>query len=107
MTKEEVLKATLEFLMRNPKMQLGHIHDYIAGILRNRGEIGRISSPGNGGTWHRTVPFSDEDAMRVNEVVWDLITERILTPGVDAHDISLPWLSVTDSERLRRKFQAL
>lgn len=36
-----------------------------------------------------------QDVNRVREVIWDLITERVLTIG-DYHNDSWPWLSLTE-----------
>lgn len=48
---------------------------------------------------------SEEDIMLVQEVVWDLITERVLTPGSNSEQLAWPWLRVTDRGKLERKIR--
>ncbi|NGQ95025.1 hypothetical protein G3578_07475 [Brevibacillus sp. SYP-B805] len=102
MTKEEVLQATLRFLKDNPKTQFAAIHENIKNILKARGEIGAITTGNQYYSTTQYVDISDSDAMLVNEVIYDLIIERVLTPGVDKHNLNFPFLTVTSMDRLNR-----
>lgn len=53
------------------------------------------------------VDMSDQDAMLINEVIYDLISERILTPGIDRSNLEWPFLSVTNMEKLKQKITQL
>ncbi len=37
-----------------------------------------------------------EDAVKANEIVWDLIVERIITLGIDSNNEEWPWLRLTE-----------
>ncbi|NOU91160.1 hypothetical protein GC102_36350 [Paenibacillus sp. LMG 31460] len=100
MTKEEVLQATLRYLLKNDRTQLGAIRHNIEEILKSRGEAGEITTRGIGFTSTSYVRMSDTVAMLVNEVIYDLISERILTPGIDASNLELPFISVTNKEKI-------
>jgi hypothetical protein len=46
-------------------------------------------------------PLSREDSDLVNEIAWDLIIERVITPGMDPSNCDLPWFRLTSTARQR------
>lgn len=42
----------------------------------------------------------DKEALLINEIICDLIVQRILTPGVSELDYELPWMHVSDMKKL-------
>lgn len=107
MKKEEVLIETLRYLRNSPRTQVESIRGNIKSILQSRGEIGEITTGGQYLRTTRYVDISNEDAMLINEVIYDLISERILTPGIDRNNIEWPWLSVTNMDKLNEKLNEL
>jgi hypothetical protein len=53
---------------------------------------------------HRiNICISDEIALLVNEVFYDLLyKERILTPGFNRDNLVLPWVHVSDMNKLEQ-----
>lgn len=101
LTKKEVQQTVFDFLLKNPQTSTGAIHKYIETVLNERGLAGEVTT---GNQYMRVtshIPVSAQDAMLVNEVIYDLISERVLTPGVDASNLELPFISVTSTERLK------
>lgn len=52
--------------------------------------------------------ISDRDALLINEIIYDLISKRILTPGVNRSNLDLPHVHVSDMDKLEielRKIQ--
>ena len=35
------------------------------------------------------------DQVKINEIIWDFSTERVITPGIDANNVNLPHLRLT------------
>lgn len=40
--------------------------------------------------------LSDADSLNLNQIIWDLITERIITMGTDTLNSEWPWLRLTE-----------
>lgn len=101
MTKEEILKHTLEFLKNKPDTQIYDITNNINQILEREGLIGRKQEHRAGATYFTEVRTPDRIALLVNEVVYDLLyQERILTPGVNAANLELPFVHVSNMQKL-------
>ena len=58
------------------------------------------SRPGGPGINYFSEPrLSHENETDLQEVVWSLIVDRVLTPGADAMNPQWPWLRMTESGR--------
>lgn len=44
--------------------------------------------------------LSDREYMLIQEIVWNLIRDGILTPGVNRDHLSWPWLRITNEKKL-------
>lgn len=44
-----------------------------------------------------------DDKLLATEVIWDLLFERVLTPGTDASNLELPWVRVHSEAQDRLK----
>ncbi|MGW9126267.1 hypothetical protein ACWGPW_14785 [Paenibacillus chitinolyticus] len=100
MDKKEIEQEVLRYLEENPKTQASSIHGHIQGILRKRGKIGEIKTGDQYHSVTRTVRISDDTVMTINEVIYDLIAVRILTPGINADNLEWPFLSVTNRDKI-------
>ena len=101
LNKEEILQLILNYLEENHKTSMGAIHGHVEHILTDKGLIGAITT---GNQYMRTTEFKripDDVAMGINEVVYDLIVLRILTPGMDRDNLEWPWLTVTGPDRIK------
>jgi hypothetical protein len=76
-------------------------------VLTERGEIGTITTGNQYYSTTRDVPLSDQDALLINEVVWDLIVERVITPGIDNLNNEWPWLHVSNMDKLKQMLKKL
>lgn len=102
MNKNEIEQIILSHLQTSPQTQLAAIRHSVEKELEKQGKCGEIVTRSGSVTHTRYEPMSKETAMFINEIIWDLIIERILTPGIDSANPSLPWISVTNLD----KFQA-
>lgn len=101
MEKQEILKATLQYLSKNPYTQLSALEENVNAILRDKGIIGKKQDHRGGGTYTTTVRISNETALLVNEVIYDLLyKDRVITPGVDNANLRLPFVHVSDLNKL-------
>lgn len=106
MYKEEMREVVCGFLINNPKTQLKFIQEDVENVLKSRGEIGKkliISQDQQVVVEH--VRMSDEDAIMLMEILYDLIVERVLTPGFDSERLFWPFLTVTNMNKLKNIMQ--
>ncbi len=75
MEKRELRPLVLDFLRRVPHT---HLHAVIAHV--------KETSP----------DYERHDALKVHEVLWDLLLQGVLAPGKDSLNLSLPFVHVTD-----------
>ena len=54
----------------------------------------------------RGIEVTDKEMLACNEIIWDLISDRILTPGIDSVNIDLPYIHVSNKERLNSALNA-
>ncbi|MNL22628.1 hypothetical protein D3C87_1439830 [compost metagenome] len=102
--KEDVLKETLEYLKVNSTCSLDIIQRYFFNLLQERNLVGTVV---NGSTTHHGVAMPQDDVMLINEVIFDLIVDRVLTPGANQHQLGLPHFTVTNKEKLNLKLEEL
>jgi len=75
MEKRELRPLVLDFVRRVPHT---HLHAVIAHV--------KEASP----------DYERHDALKVQEVLWDLLLQGVLAPGKDSLNLSLPFVHVTD-----------
>jgi len=88
-------RLTLEALVAEPTTQCRNLANAVAKLAAERNILGpdRTLGPGLIPLSEPRLPNDDETAL--NEVVWDLVVERVLTPGIDASNSGWPWLRMT------------
>ncbi|MEK3776640.1 hypothetical protein MHB85_19260 [Paenibacillus sp. FSL K6-4396] len=100
--KEYLLQVILHFLKENPQTQTGAIHEYVRSVLHSEAPINPVEARLN---IRLSTPITNEDAMLVNEIIYDLIHTRVLTPGVDRSNLDLPFISVTSEENFKTYYR--
>ena len=102
MYKEEMQEIVCSFLAKNPKTQFKFIQEDVENVLKCRGEVGKkliISQDQQ--VVVEQIRISDEDAIMLMEIVYDLIVERVITPGIDSERLFWPFLTVTNKNKLK------
>jgi hypothetical protein len=105
MEKVEIRKEIIKFLEQTPYTQASAIRYHVESIMKERGEIGVKTTGDQFQRFTTEVPISDSDALFISEVIYDLLAERIITPGVDRSNLKWPFLHVSNMERLKQKLQ--
>lgn len=83
------------FIAQNPATQVEAVAGYIANQAENR-DAERRGAPGN----YVNAQLADADYGRVRDIIWDLIVEGIVRPGLLTRTESdLPWFHVTEKGR--------
>ena len=102
MDREVLRPLALEALLADPTTEFRYLVNAVARLAADR-EIPGPEFTANSGS--ERIPLSGptlsrDDATTLQEVVWDLIVDRIITPGADA--MSPKWPSLRMTERGRR-----
>jgi hypothetical protein len=87
---------TLEAFLRSPQTQFESLKRAVAQLAAERGLLETGTTGGAHITYHEEQQLPTQDQNDLQEVVWDLIVERVLTPGIDAHNPEWPWLRMTE-----------
>lgn len=111
-TKEVVLRIVLEHLQNKENSDVGSVKQLLIDKLdqeREQQQSGnRVKT-----VYYSSVQLQKNDILLVNEVIYDLIIERIITPGSgdafsnDLDGIKLPHFTVTNKEKLLQKLNSL
>lgn len=99
MDKASLRKLALQAFVRSPTTQFESLKKAVAELADGPGsqDAGRTGGPGV--TYFSEPRLSHGDEADLQEVVWDLIVERVLTPGADAMNPQWPWLRMTERGR--------
>ncbi|MED3710020.1 hypothetical protein P4502_12380 [Peribacillus frigoritolerans] len=101
LTKDEVMVIMANALLNNHVNSINSLKENVKQVLRKRGIIGPVSESRGGGTVHYDRRISNEDALLINECVYDLLYGRVITPGMDEANLDLPWIHVSNVKKLR------
>ncbi len=77
----------LEYLKENPYTNIIEVRDHTTKALQMRG-----------------VEIDDNTVLLINSIIWDLICERILTPGKNMDNLDLPFIHVDNMDKLKNRF---
>jgi len=100
LNKTTAMKEISNYLLKNPKTNIDSIRAAIKHRLEHEGIIGEQSKRQGGGIWTINVKMSDEDALLVNECIYDLLYSRVITPGINLDNLELPFVHVSDRGKL-------
>jgi hypothetical protein len=107
MEKSEVIKIILSYLGEEPFTQIASLRKAVENELIKQGVMG-VKNTGNQymrTTWNEPIP--NKEALLINEVVYDLIYERVLTPGINRDNLELPFVHVSDKKKLNEKMSTI
>jgi len=100
MIEKHVLRALiLEFLGRTPQTQIvdaiNNVERLVAkyGLFPSSDDCQRLSVEYK---YYQHNNLNPDDNLTINEIIWDLILERIATPGFDAANPNLPFFRLTE-----------
>lgn len=97
MDKSTIRQLVLESLLDKSETQLQEVNLAVVERANEHGLTRQQDMPGGGQQiGGRPSRLSKEDGALVVEVIWDLIIDRQLTPGVDADNANWPWLRMND-----------
>lgn len=99
MDKTRLRKLTLEAFVRAPTTQFESLKKAVAELADGRDSQGAGRTGGPGVTYFSEPHLTYKEETDLQEVVWDLIVERVLTPGADAMNPEWPWLRLTERGR--------
>lgn len=100
--KTQTMEEICEFLLENPKTQFSAISESIKSHLYARGVIGKQIKSHGGGVMTYEIDMHHDDYLLINECIYDLLYKRVITPGVNAHNLDLPFVHVSDLEKLKQ-----
>lgn len=84
----------LEALLEAPETQVVNLTNSIGELARRKNLVSQPSNQSYGNSNRRVL--SDADELYLNQLIWDLIAERIITPGINTSNPNLPFLRMTD-----------
>lgn len=93
-------ELTLEAMLASPRTDFWHLSNAVAALAEGREIPGLEYSAGSPVRVPLPGPLlSSDDSTKLQEVVWDLIVARVLTPGTDALNPQWPLLRMTERGR--------
>jgi hypothetical protein len=96
MDKVTLRRLALEVLLRTPNTDFQSLTNAVAELATEHQLLGPDRTIGPG-TYSLSDPqLSLGDQTTLQEVVWDLIVERVVTPGADGYNPEWPWLRLTE-----------
>lgn len=102
LSKKEIQHIIAHYLNSHEKTRIGSVFDSVKKVLEDKGEIGEIIERSSMLTIKHYERISSDDALLTNEVIYDFLYERIITPGIDRNNLELPFLHVSDKEKLKK-----
>ncbi len=99
MDKAMLRSLALEALLAAPTTKFRRLTNAVAALAAERSVLGPDRTVGPGLVSFSEPRLSNSDETILQEVVWDLIVERVLTPGADAMNPEWPWLRMTERGR--------
>ncbi|MFE0507814.1 hypothetical protein ACWF7H_26150 [Peribacillus butanolivorans] len=101
LTKEDILRMVVKHLDVFPLTSLEAIREVIRSSLKQQGLIFGVTEHSGGGTITNRDRISDEDTLLINDCIYDLLYTRVITPGINDDNLDLPWIHVSDKEKLK------
>jgi len=99
MIEKYILRAlVLEVLSHIPKTQINHVIDEVEKLVAERGLFPSSDDCQRLGLdyrYYQDKQLNPIDKLTINEIVWDLIIERVVTPGEDMPDRGFPFFRLT------------
>lgn len=90
-------ELVLESFGKEPQTQIVNLTNSVGELAQQKAIVNR--PPGQSLNYSNRRILSSEDEVHIHQIVWDLISERIVTPGIDANNQEWPFLRLTDFGR--------
>jgi hypothetical protein len=75
MQKDDLRPHVFYALRSQPRSQFGSVEDFVRS---------------------RTSSYQHQDGFKIREILWELLVQGILAPGMDASNLDFPWIHVTE-----------
>ncbi|WP_330502395.1 hypothetical protein V2I71_09340 [Peribacillus frigoritolerans] len=98
LSKVDIFRMIVKHLDVFPLTSIEAIREVIRSSLNQRGLIGGITKQTGAAAYNRKI--SDQDIQLINECICDLLNSRVIQPGINEVNQDLPWISVSDKEKL-------
>jgi len=99
MIEKHMLRAlVLEILSKTPKTQINHVISDVERLVAERNLFPSLDDCERLGIdyrYYKEKQLNPIDNLTISEVVWDLILERVVTPGEDMPDRGFPFFRLT------------
>ncbi|KWW21430.1 MULTISPECIES: hypothetical protein [Peribacillus] len=104
LSKEDIFKLIVRHLSVFPLTSIGAIREVIGSSLKQRGLISGVTEhfSGSAAIYNRNI--TDEDIRLMNDCIYDLLNSQIIMPGNNGDYKDLPWIHVSDEEKLKHLF---
>ena len=99
MDREVLRPLALEALLADPATDFRYLVNAVARLAADREIPGPEYTAGPDRTPLSGPTLSRDDMTALQEVVWDLIVDRVITPGTDAMNPKWPLLRMTERGR--------
>jgi hypothetical protein len=89
-------QLALEALKGDPKTQAGAIPDRVRALIEKRNLFPTQEEAGpDFHSYYREKRLSPDDVVTINQILWDLIVDRVITIGKDSSNDKWPWIRLT------------
>ncbi|MFS0763328.1 hypothetical protein [Peribacillus phoenicis] len=107
LTKEDIFRMIVKHLDVFPLTSVEAIREVIRSSLNQRGLIGGITKRTGPASITYNRKISDQDIQFINDCICDLLNSRVIQPGINDDNLDLPWISVSDKEKLKTLVNSL
>ncbi|MEF2094750.1 hypothetical protein V3595_08775 [Bacillus sp. CFBP9009] len=107
LSKEDIFRMIVKHLDVFPLTSLEAIKEVIRSSLKQRGFIGGITKQTGAAPVIYNRKISDQDIQLINDCIRDLLNSRVIQPGINDDNQDLPWISVSDKEKLKTLVNSL
>ncbi|MFD6442313.1 hypothetical protein ACFWDG_21570 [Peribacillus sp. NPDC060186] len=101
LSKEDILRMIVKHLDVFPLTSLDAIREVIKSSLKQQGLTFGVTEHAGGGTITYNRRISDENTLLINDCIYDLLNTSVITPGINDDNLDLPWIHVSDKEKLK------
>lgn len=100
LTKREIESLVANYLKNYPQTEIGYVRQFIETVLAERGIVDSKETDGGSYSITREITLSDRNALLINEVIYDFLYSRIISPGINKKNLDLPYIHVSNKEKL-------
>ncbi|MGW8426220.1 hypothetical protein ACWGJQ_12065 [Peribacillus simplex] len=101
LSKDDIFRMIVKHLDLFPLTSLEAIREVIRSSLKQRGLIGGMNKQTGAANVTYNRKISDQDIQLLKDCICDLLYSRVIQPGIDDDNVDLPWIHVSDKEKLK------